>query len=106
MSADQLLVTGFPGFLGSRLVDSLIRSRPDAHVVALVESRMAEKAREAAGRLDGADRIEVLAGDITDGRLGLDETDYERLTGAVTAVFHLAAIYDLAVPFDVAQKVN
>ena len=106
MSSNQLLVTGFPGFLGSRLVESLTRNRPDAHVVALVESKMADRARETAKGLDGADRIEVLAGDITDGRLGLNRTNYDHLTGAVTAVFHLAAIYDLAVPFDVAQRVN
>jgi thioester reductase-like protein len=105
MSPPQLLVTGFPGFLGSRLVASLVESRPDARVVALVEEKMADQARQTARRID-SERIEVLPGDITDRRLGLDESDYERLTASVTAVFHLAAIYDLAVPFDVAQRVN
>ncbi len=105
MASDELLVTGYPGFLGSRLVASLLRRRPEARVVALVESTMADRARESARRID-SERIEVLAGDITDARLGLTDGDYERLTGAVSAVFHLAAIYDLAVPLEVAQKVN
>jgi thioester reductase-like protein len=67
---------------------------------------MEEAARKAAAALDGADRIEILPGDITDRRLGLDADAYERLTAETTAVFHLAAIYNLAVPLDVAQKVN
>ena len=105
MASDQLLVTGFPGFIGSRLVASLIEGRPQARAIALVEPSMADRARESARRID-SERIEVLTGDITDGRLGLAGEDYERLAGEVTAVFHLAAIYNLAVPFDVAQKVN
>ena len=105
MASDQLLVTGFPGFIGSRLVASLIEGRPHARVIALVESSMADRARETARRID-SERIEVLTGDITDPRLGLADDDYERLAGAVTAVFHLAAIYNLAVPFDVAQRIN
>ena len=105
MASDHLLVTGFPGFLGSRLVASLVERSPETRVVALVESKMADRARESARSID-PERVEVLAGDITDTRLGLSDDDYGRLTGSVTAVFHLAAIYDLAVPFEIAQKVN
>lgn len=67
---------------------------------------MEEAARKAAGELPGGERIEVLPGDITDRRLGLSGDDYERLTAETKAVFHLAAIYNLAVPLDIAQKVN
>ena len=48
----------------------------------------------------------MLPGDISRRRLGLGAPDWERLTGAVTHVFHLAAIYDLAVPVELAQRVN
>jgi thioester reductase-like protein len=101
----SVLVTGFPGFIGGRLVEALLDDAPDARVVALVEPRMEDKAKEVAGKLDGG-RIEVLPGDITERRLGLSDEDYERLTGELTAIYHLAAIYDLAVPLDVATKVN
>jgi thioester reductase-like protein len=67
---------------------------------------MEEVAKRAAADLDAKDRIKILPGDITDRRLGLAPEDYERLTAETTAVFHLAAIYNLAVPFEVAQKVN
>jgi thioester reductase-like protein len=53
-----------------------------------------------------AERIGLLAGDITDRRLGLDDRDYERLLGEVKVVFHLAAVYDLSVPLEIAQRVN
>jgi thioester reductase-like protein len=101
-----LFVTGFPGFIGKRLVRELLAAGPKAKVVALVEPRMADAARSAAAELPGGDRVEVLAGDIADRRLGLSDEDYERLTASTTAVFHLAAIYNLAVPLELAQRVN
>src|SRR3954453_6118403 len=94
-------VTGFPGFIGKKLVQALLDDDPDAQIVCLVEPRMEEAARNAAD-----ERVEILPGDITDRRLGLAPEDYERLTAETTNVFHLAAIYNLAVPFDIAQKVN
>jgi thioester reductase-like protein len=105
VSDPLVLLTGFPGFIGSRLAAALLERDASTRVVALVEPRMAERARATAARLDG-DRIEVLPGDITERRLGLDDDAYERLREEMTIAFHLAAIYDLAVPLDVAQSVN
>jgi thioester reductase-like protein len=98
-------VTGFPGFIGGRLVEALLEEAPDSRVVALVEPRMCDKAEEVAAKLDGG-RIEVLPGDITKRRLDLSDEDYERLAGELSAIYHLAAIYDLAVPLDIATRVN
>jgi thioester reductase-like protein len=102
---EVILFTGFPGFIGGRLVERLLEIRPEARIAALVEERAADQAHDSARRLD-PDRIEVLPGDITDRHLGLDDATYERLAGEATTVFHLAAVYDLAVPYDLAQKVN
>jgi thioester reductase-like protein len=98
-------LTGFPGFIGKRLAASLLARDPEARVIALVEGRMAETATAAAAAID-AERIEVLPGDIVDRRLGLSDEDYERVRAEVRTVHHLAAIYDLAVPLDIAQRVN
>ena len=97
------LLTGYPGFIGKRLAARLLEDRPDLQVVALVEPRMMEAAREAAA---GQERLEVIEGDIAEHRLGLDDETYGRLTSDVTHVFHLAAIYNLAVPLAVATRVN
>jgi len=99
------LVTGFPGFIGRRLVRRLLEDDPGARVAAVVEARMLEPAREAAAQIDPA-RIEVIPGDIADRRLGLADEVYERLRTEVSRVFHLAALYDLAVPIELAQRVN
>ena len=98
-------LTGFPGFIGRRLVVRLLEEDADLRVAALVEPRMAEAARAAAGEI-GADRVEIIEGDIAERRLGLADADWERLTGEMTSAFHLAAIYNLAVPLEIAQRVN
>jgi thioester reductase-like protein len=99
------LITGFPGFIGRRLVRRLLERDSRAKVVALVEPRMLEIAREAAAEID-SNRVEIVPGDIAERRLGLDDATWSRLTADVRVVYHLAAIYDLAVPEELAQRVN
>ena len=72
-----VLVTGFPGFIGGRLVGALLRDSADVRIACVVEPAMAGRAREQAASLDG-DRVELLEGDITARRLGLPDADYER----------------------------
>ena len=102
--AQTALITGFPGFIGRRLAAKLLADDPKLALVALVEPRMVDAARTAADELDPK-RLEVVAGDIGQRDLGLGER-YEPLRSEVRRVFHLAAIYDLAVPLQVAQRVN
>jgi thioester reductase-like protein len=99
------LVTGFPGFIARRLVGRLLADDPDLQITVLVEGRMAGPARQAAEAID-VGRIELVVGDIAERHLGLSGDDYARLTARVTDVHHLAAIYDLAVPLEIAQRVN
>jgi thioester reductase-like protein len=98
--------TGFPGFIGKRLVARMLADDPDLRIAALVEPSMVERARTAAAELEGGDRIEILAGDIGERDLGLSPADLDRLKSDVTVAYHLAAIYNLAVPLTVAQRVN
>ncbi len=104
-SGGLIFFTGFPGFIGRRLVHELLAHDSRARVAALVEPRFAATARDAAAAID-AERIEILEGDISDRRLGLDDDTYERLTAKVSTAYHLAAIYNLAVPLEIAQRVN
>jgi len=105
MSDDRALLTGFPGFIGTRLARRLLGDDPSLHIVALVEPRMAERARTVAAGIDPA-RLTVVEGDIGAPRLGLDAPTYDRLAAETTLVHHLAAIYDLAVPAGIAERVN
>jgi thioester reductase-like protein len=102
----DVFVTGFPGFLGTRLVE---RRVTDGETVAcLVQARYRERAeRVAADLAEGADgRVDLYEGDVTDPGLGLADRTYDRLAGAVGETFHLAAAYDLGVDRATARRVN
>ena len=79
----------------------LLDDDPNAEVVALVEPRMVDAARSAA-----PEGVELVAADIGERRLGLSDEDWERIRKRARTVHHLAAIYDLSVPLEVAQRVN
>ncbi len=100
------LLTGFPGFIGTRLVGRLLDDDGDLRIAALVEPRMARRAREVAAGLPGGDRVDIVEGDISDPKLGLATDRYDELTREVRDVVHLAAVYDLAVGEEIARKVN
>lgn len=98
------LVTGYPGFIGKRLVEHLAQEGK-GRIYALVQPRLLEEARALAARVRGAE-VEVLAGDVTDLHLGLSGEEVERVAGSVTRIFHLAAMNQLTVSRDVAWRVN
>lgn len=102
-------ITGFPGFIAGRLIEKLVA--PERRLILLCEPRFAARAREdidSIRRVSGmpADGFEVLEGDITLPGLGLSGADHQRLRVAVDEVFHLAAVYDLAVDKETAYRVN
>ena len=101
------VLTGFPGFIGRRLVSKLLADDSELRIAALVEERMLDAAREAAAEIDeGGKRLEVIPGDIGEPGLGLGDADAKRLSADAEFVFHLAAIYSLDVPLQIAQRVN
>ncbi len=100
-----LFLTGFPGFIGRRLTRALLQADPDAKIVALVEEKQLDRARECAQAID-PERIELLTGDISRQDLGLQSDQREQLQREIVQAFHLAAIYNLAVPLDIAERVN
>jgi thioester reductase-like protein len=105
----EILVTGFPGFIAGRLVEKLASSKVRFHM--LIEVHMKSAAEEEVRRVSEstglpAEHFVFYQGDITKPDLGLDEKDLENLRSIVTEVFHLAAIYDLAVEAGIAHKVN
>jgi thioester reductase-like protein len=106
-----IFVTGFPGFISRMLLERLLGVGDEIEVVCLVQSQFEFQAREEAKRLgsnghDDEPRVRVVVGDIMSAGLGLDADTFEDLASRVTDVFHLAAIYDLAVPAPIARKVN
>jgi nucleoside-diphosphate-sugar epimerase len=106
---ETIFLTGFPGFIAGRLVERL--ARDGARLLLLVQPALAERARLDAARIaseTGAapSSFRILEGDITREGLGLSRQDAESAREETTVLFHLAAIYDLAVARDVALRVN
>ncbi len=106
-----IFFTGFPGFIGKRLVEKILISQPDSFIYLLVEPRFISSANEALEKMGGkiiniSNRTSVIAGDISKRDLGLEGVLYNELTQKVNTIFHLAAIYNLAVKKEISYLVN
>ena len=107
----MILLTGFPGFIGERLLPRLVELSPDPSFACLVQERFLETARRRIRAIEdrhprARGRIATVVGDIGLDRLGLDPGTARRLQDQVTGAWHLAAVYDLAVPRELGQRVN
>lgn len=110
MALDEtIFLTGFPGFIAGRLVERL--ATEGARFLLLVQPAFAQRARDEAARIAAqtnrpAESFRLIEGDITQRGLGLAAADLALAQAETTVLFHLAAIYDLAVERAPALSVN
>jgi thioester reductase-like protein len=101
------LLTGFPGFIGERLLPRLLDLHPKTDFLCLVQTRFLPQAQAALARLGvPRGRVGLVEGDITVEGLGIEAARRDALAASLEAVFHLAAVYDLAVSEEFAHRVN
>jgi HAD superfamily hydrolase (TIGR01490 family) len=125
LAGRRIAVTGAPGFLGTALVERLLRSVPECEVLPLVRpgrrAGAAERVRRDILRNDAFDRLRrewgddfdatiarrlrPLGGDVSVDGLGLDDADRAAL-GEVDVVIHSAAAVSFDSPLDAAVAVN
>ena len=108
---DAVLFTGFPGFIGVRLLPRLLELRPDTRVACLVQQRFAALAETQIREIEAAHphargRIELVLGDITAPGLGIELGALRVLKPDLVGAYHLAAVYDLAVRREVGERIN
>jgi thioester reductase-like protein len=106
---ETFFITGFPGFIANRLVERLARSTE--RLLLLVQPSLQDRAAEELSRIAAltgreASTFHTVVGDISLPELGLTEVDRQLVRAEATRIFHLAAIYDLAVAREVAIKIN
>lgn len=127
LAGKRIAITGSTGFLGTALVERLLRSVPDCELVLLIRAgRMRTVAQRATreifknncfdrhrSELGGKDafdelvarRVQVIEGDVGTDGLGLDD-DGRRLLASCDIVIHSAATVSFDSPIDLAVEVN
>ncbi len=104
-----IFLTGFPGFIAGRLVEKL--ATRDTQFILLVQPAFLASAMQAVEKIaertnSPLNNFQIFKGDITSKNLGLSGEDLAVVKNSTTDVFHLAAVYDLAVGKDLAFRVN
>jgi thioester reductase-like protein len=106
---ETFFITGFPGFIADRLLERLARKQ--CRFILLVQPSWLDRARHEIDRiaqLTGRwpEDFQIVEGDITQPALGLNSSDLDLARRETTRVFHLAALYDLAIEREPAMRVN
>jgi len=109
MTGETVFLTGFPGFIAGRLVRRLASA--GARLMLLVQPALIARAREEVAGIANetgasAGNFSLLEGDITEPNLGLSPANFDTAKQETTILFHLAAIYDLAVDREPAMLIN
>ncbi len=117
-----VLLTGGTGFLGRHLA-LLLGRRHRGRIIALVRAADRRRARQrlAAALMEGApalaaedregpkpgvERFELLVGDLTEPRLGLDAARWSSLASEVDAIVHSGAVVNLAADLETLRPAN
>ena len=125
LSGRRFFITGATGFLGTALVERILRSVPDSQVVLLIrpgrrstamqratkeiiKNDCFDRLREELGdrfEAEVAARVVAVAGDVTTDGLGLDDAG-RQLLSECDIVVHSAAAVSFDSPLDTAVEVN
>ncbi|WP_318615954.1 SDR family oxidoreductase [Sporosarcina sp. YIM B06819] len=102
--------TGFPGFIATELIKELVRLGQVEKLYAVVQAGQGELAKSKAAsimaEMNATIPFDIIVGDITQENFGMDQQIMDQLNSEMLTVWHLAAIYDLAVKAEIAWDVN
>jgi thioester reductase-like protein len=113
---NNVFLTGGTGFLGTEIMKRVLERHPASRLTLLVRSSPRESATERDKLLaktfgqDAArrhrDRVDVVAGDISQGGLGLEPGQRDALRSRVDHLIHCAATVRFDLPLEVARRDN
>jgi NAD(P)-dependent dehydrogenase (short-subunit alcohol dehydrogenase family) len=99
------LVTGATGFIGRHVVEEILRRR-DAEVFVLVRAASLARLHRLADRWSDPNRVIPVTVDLTESRLGVDESWVEEHRGRIEHMVHLAALYDMTASDERNEQLN
>ncbi len=113
---ESILLTGATGFIGSSLLQKWLKDS-DASLSLLVRRKREEDPAYRIARLLGelypnadishlSQRIEVVEGDVSTAKFGLEDSEYERLARKVSHIIHCAAAARFDLELEDARKTN
>ncbi|WP_226683344.1 SDR family oxidoreductase [Sutcliffiella horikoshii] len=102
--------TGFPGFICQELVRELLETKKDVYNVFLLvlptQKSVSVPIIQSYQLQFPQTRFHLIEGDITQSNLNMSSEDQKLVQKETNYVYHLAAIYDLAVKKEIAYQVN
>ncbi len=104
----NIFITGFPGFITSKLIPELLKQRDDAKAYLLVQSKFINQAQKQIQKLENQfdhlrSKLVIVEGDLT--YPGIIYDGYSELN-SISEIFNLAAVYDLRVSKNLAYEIN
>lgn len=102
------LLTGFPSFTARRMAERILASEPRTLLYAVVRTKFAREAEEAAAELPGKlrERLVMIEGDAACMDLGLSGAEFRRLAVEVDRIHHMAHVTYLGIDRATAEQVN
>jgi amino acid adenylation domain-containing protein/thioester reductase-like protein len=100
-----ILLTGATGFFGSWLLRELI-SRTTAEIICVVRAADDATAATRLGKVEPAERVRVVAGDLALPMFGWPAARWNELVGQVDSVYHAAAGVNMILPYAELRAAN
>lgn len=104
-SDGALVLTGATGFVGRLLLARLV-ARVAGPIVCIVRCASPAEGLRRLGLSEGAGRVEVIPGDLTAPRLGLDDAAYVALVARTRRVVHNGALVNFVYPYRSLRAAN